>query len=113
MDKPREFWIDSIINIDRPNQKTAYIYEQDADDKASNIIHVIEKSAYDKAIEALKFYADSENMFVSVYENEGPCIGYIPGETEGDDFDKINKNDYTKHFGKLARKTLKELGVEL
>lgn len=40
--KPREFWIDDILNIDRPYTKTAYIHFQDADDKGHFIIHVRE-----------------------------------------------------------------------
>ncbi len=68
MKKHREFWIDDVLNVDRPNQKTAYIHEQDADDKTTRPIHVIEYAAcrelqakLDKAIEALKYYADDNS----------------------------------------------------
>ena len=55
--KAREFWIDDILNVDRPSEKTAYVHEQDTEksDHHQKQIHVIEKSAYDKAVEALKW----------------------------------------------------------
>lgn len=43
---PREFWIDSILNIDKPHTKTAYIHKQDCEKIKGNAIHVIEFSAY-------------------------------------------------------------------
>lgn len=42
MSKPREFWIDMVLNFDRPYTKTAYVYEQDAEDKGLEIVHVRE-----------------------------------------------------------------------
>ena len=38
----REFWIDDILNVSRPNQKTAYIHEQDTEGFRGKAIHVIE-----------------------------------------------------------------------
>ena len=51
--EPREFWIDDILNVDRPSEKTAYVHEQDTE-KCHRVIHVIEFEAYRKAVEALK-----------------------------------------------------------
>jgi hypothetical protein len=45
---PREFWIDDVLNVHRPYQRTAYLHQQDADDKGSIIIHVIEYSALEE-----------------------------------------------------------------
>lgn len=44
----REFWIDDILNVDSPNTKTAYIYEQDTEKFHGNSVHVIEYSAFEK-----------------------------------------------------------------
>ncbi len=44
--KPREWWIDDILNVDRPHTKTAYIYEQDTEKFRGKAVHVIEHSAY-------------------------------------------------------------------
>jgi hypothetical protein len=66
--KPEQFWIDSILNVDNPSVKSAYIYEQDTEKFRGNAIHVIEYSAYeelqkklDLAIEALEEASEYHN----------------------------------------------------
>jgi len=53
----REFWIDDILNVDRPHMRSAYIYEQDTEKCIGNAIHVVEHSAFlkqQKIIEVLR-----------------------------------------------------------
>lgn len=58
-----------------------------------------------------QFYGNDEKMYECAYENEGPCIGYIPGEYQEDDFEKID-GKRTPHFGKRARQFLSKLEKE-
>lgn len=43
----REFWIDDILNVSRPYQRTAYLHFDDTDGFRGKTIHVIEIAALD------------------------------------------------------------------
>lgn len=51
---PREFWIDDILNVDRPYMRASYIYEQDAEKCIGETIHVIEYSAFESLSQKYK-----------------------------------------------------------
>ena len=86
--KPREFWIRYRINWDKVNDTDAMVGCRPYDESVKNVVHVIEKSAYDKAVEALKYYSKVNWAVVTV------C-----GE-------KVNFQGVCEK----AEKTLKELG---
>lgn len=104
MSKRREFW---LIEDDTPaGEWTAganwYTHKIYADDNPRQI-HAIEKSAYDKAVEALKFYAEKENW--RRFEDFGTTPCYLH------DFLKPEWGRIARDkSGDIARKTLKELG---
>jgi hypothetical protein len=62
--KPREFWIE--VKSFSSNILAAYYEKPDELTYriAKDVIHVVEKSAYDRVVEALKFYADKSNHTV-------------------------------------------------
>lgn len=105
MSKPREFWI-CVDNKTLMDNRNHSCYDQEQFDfhsyngnfdfgreKPLDLIRVIEKSAYDKAIKALKFYSEFGDYGI------GTCYGCYKTEIHNDE-------------GELATKTLKEL-VEL
>jgi capsular polysaccharide biosynthesis protein len=72
----REFWIDDILNIDRPYMRAAYIHEQDSEKCIGNTIHVIEYSAVEKLKdeneqlkEKLELVAKALKLYVSRSEH--------------------------------------------
>lgn len=100
MKKPREFWIiknekhhTGLEWYDAFKHRQTFIRTNE-----KHQIHVIDKSAYDIAVEALKFYAKGEGV------NDGSKI-------------ECDKHDcWMKTSGKSgtkARETLKSLGIEL
>lgn len=94
--KPREFWI-------REDKRKAYDVQQMAFPDEGIIngqIHVIEKSAFDKAVEALKYYA-------------GNFDGKEGTRWNGDMFFYQDKFGMTESLNEdKAREVLKELGCE-
>jgi len=92
----REFWFEYMSESKEYQQlsdKPPYVR-----DRSFELVHVIEKSAFDLAVKALKHYADRKTI-------NSICNG------TSDDYDE-DENGFI-HAGKLARKTLKDLGVEL
>ena len=67
----REFWIDDILNVSRPNQKTAYIHEQDTEGFRGKAIHVIEHKAYQELEELMRMrlVACSQATFANTEES--------------------------------------------
>lgn len=67
---PREFWIDDVLNFDRPHTKTAYIYEQDCEKFNGAVIHVIEYSAFEKLLAENKKYIKALLKISAEIENK-------------------------------------------
>lgn len=92
MSKPREWWIiydnGKLREVRLERLGSTYNHIQD--------VCVVEKAAYSKAIEALKFYATNAGLFIDYKTNV-----FKSADSDGRDF-----------HGAIAREVLKELGVE-
>jgi hypothetical protein len=70
--KAREFWIDDILNVDRPKQKTAYAYYEDTENFNGKTIHVREVMPIDW--EKVWKYLNSQGCYDISHE----VIGLLP-----------------------------------
>jgi hypothetical protein len=112
MEKPREFWVDDILNIHRPYQRTAYLHYQDTEKFNGNIIHVIEHRAYQKLQEenkklreALEFYACGNHMRKETVR--GRIIEYdVDAGPLHEVYEEYIHNEYPP--GRTAQQALKE-----
>lgn len=98
--KPKEFWIrkDSCF-VWTDKDFDMLKYDQDKIEYKNKLVCVVEKSAYDKAIEALKFYAETN---VQVYDEENA----------DSDCEQNIQYPWRYESGKLARETLKKLSEQ-
>ncbi len=107
MTKPKEFWIYGLDAID--GHSLVQAYESPKDDIRHYSIRVIEKSAYDKAIDALRDIADNKHFQTDrEYALHSVAVGPIVKWTE-----ESAKHLFLKGWNNrayVAEQTLKELG---
>jgi hypothetical protein len=93
MNKPKEFWINEP-KVDLVNNTVTVALIMD--EPFEGLTHVVEKSAYDKLVNTLSFYAKKEHHTEMLEQKDGKftvMFGVIGSD-----------------LGQLARETLKELG---